>query len=236
MWYNQVGVSTSSAHRTALKGLAGGMVPGSGKGSDGRRYIIGLTGNIATGKSTVLRMLEQLGASVVDADAVAHRLMAPGTEVYRSVVERFGREVVGPDGAIERAKLAGIVFNDPAALRELEKIVHPAVIAEVDRLIEQAPGEVVVIEAIKLIEAGMHRGVDELWVVTCPEEQQLARLMSTRKLSRQEALVRIKAQPPAAIKVALAGVVIDNGGTLEETWAQVERHWRAINCRSGGAK
>jgi dephospho-CoA kinase len=201
------------------------------KASGRRRYIIGLTGNIATGKSTVLHILQRLGAGAIDADAVAHRLMHPGTETYRSVVEHFGQAVVGPEGAIERAKLAEIVFNDPAALRKLEEIVHPAVAAEVDRLVEQAPEEVVVVEAIKLIEAGMHRRVDALWVVTCSEEQQLARLMSTRKLPRQEALARMKAQPPAARKVALADVVIDNSGSLQETLAQVERHWRAINCR-----
>jgi dephospho-CoA kinase len=207
------------------------MGPGTAKASRRRHFVIGLTGNIATGKSTVLRMLERLGASVIDADAVAHRLMAPGTEVHRSAVEQFGRGVTGPDGAIERAKLAEIVFNDPAALQRLEKIVHPAVIAEVDRLIEQAPGEIVVVEAIKLIEAGMHRRFDALWVVTCPEEQQLARLMSTRELSRQAALARMEAQPPAARKLALADVVIDNGGSLQETQAQVERHWQDINTR-----
>jgi dephospho-CoA kinase len=199
------------------------------KASRRRRYVIGLTGNIATGKSTVLRMLEQLGASVIDADAVAHRLMAPGTEVYRSVVEHFGRGIVGPDGAVERARLGEVVFNDPAALQALEEIVHPAVSAEVERLIEQAPGGVVVVEAIKLIEAGMQRRVDALWVVTCPAEQQLARLISTRKLSRRAALARMEAQPPAASKLALADVVIDNGGTLQETQIQVERHWRDIN-------
>lgn len=199
-----------------------------------RHYVIGLTGNIATGKSTVMQMLAQLGATIIDADAVTHGLLAPGTEVSRSVVERFGQGIVGPDGAIDRAKLGQVVFNAPEALRQLEQIIHPAVGVEVDRLVEQAPGEVVVIEAIKLIEAGMHRGIDALWVVTCPKEQQLERLMRTRKLSRQQALMRMEAQPPAAEKVALADVVIDNGGTLEGTLLQVKRHWGAISLKSGG--
>jgi dephospho-CoA kinase len=193
-----------------------------------RRYLIGLTGNIATGKTAVLHMLEQLGAYVIDADALVHRLMVPGTEVYQAVVERFGRDILRPDGAINRAKLGEVVFADPAALKDLERIVHPAVRIEVDRLIEQAPKPIVVVEAIKLIEAGMHRGVDALWVVTCSREQQLARLMRKRGLSLGAALTRVEAQPPQEEKNALADVLIDNSGTLEETRAQVERHWQAI--------
>ena len=202
-------------------------------------YLIGLTGNIATGKSTVLRMLERLGARTIDADALAHQVMEPNTPVWQAVVEAFGREILLPDGRIDRRKLGRLVFADPEALKRLEAIVHPAVIARVEELIAQATESVVVIEAIKLIEAGMHENLDALWVVACRPEQQLERLLAQGKLSEAEARGRIAAQPPVEAKLALADVVIDNSGPVEETWAQVKRAWEAIpeerrhRCPSG---
>jgi len=193
-----------------------------------KKYLIGLTGNIATGKSAVLRMLKGLGARVIDADALAHRLMIKGTPVWQAILDEFGEGILGPGGEIDRGKLGAVVFADAEALRRLEAIVHPAVTARVDELIRQATEAVVVVEAIKLIEAGWHRTCDALWVVTCPEEQQLERLMRARKLSREEALLRIEAQPPQEDKVALADVVIDNSGTLKETEKQVKREWEKV--------
>jgi Dephospho-CoA kinase (EC 2.7.1.24) len=131
-------------------------------------YIIGLTGNIATGKSTVARMLRDLGATVIDADRVAHEVMRAGTPVHRAVVETFGPQVLRPDGEIDRARLGAVVFSDPQALAQLEAIVHPAVLEEVARRIAAAPTPVVVVEAIKLIESGMAEAFDALWVTTCP--------------------------------------------------------------------
>ena len=193
-----------------------------------KKYLIGLTGNIATGKSVVLRMLGRLGARVIDADALVHHLMAKETPVWRAVLNEFGEGILGPEGEIDRGKLGAIVFADAEALKKLEASVHPAVAARVDELIRQAAEPVVVVEAIKLIEAGWHRTWDALWVVTCSREQQLERLMRTRKLSRQEALLRIEAQPPQGDKIALADVVIDNSGSLEETRDQVEREWERL--------
>jgi dephospho-CoA kinase len=202
-----------------------------------RKYLIGLTGNIATGKSAVLRMLGRLGAKAIDADALVHQLMAKGTPVWQAILDEFGEGILGPGGEIDRRKLAGIVFADAEALERLEAIVHPAVTARVDGLIRQATEPVVAVEAIKLIEAGWHRAYDALWVVTCPKEQQLERLMRTRKLSREEALLRIEAQPPQEDKVALADVVIDNSGTLKETEKRVEREWEKLMRGKGrGAK
>jgi dephospho-CoA kinase len=192
------------------------------------KYLIGLTGNIATGKSAVLRMLKCLGAKVIDADALVHRLMAKGTPVWQAILDEFGEVILGPEGEIDRGKLGAIVFADAEVLKRLEAIVHPAVTARVDELIRQATEPVVVVEAIKLIEAGWHRTCDALWVVTCSREQQLERLMRTRKLSREEALLRIEAQPPQEDKVALADVVIDNSGSLKETREQVEREWERL--------
>jgi dephospho-CoA kinase len=196
-------------------------------------YLIGLTGNIATGKSSVSRMLGALGAEVIDADQVTHQLMVAKSAVWQAIVAAFGESILNPEGEIDRSKLGAIVFADAVKLRRLEQIVHPAVIAEINRRIaalSKGQGRpVIVIEAIKLVESGMHRKYDALWVVTCAPEQQKARLMARNKsLSAEEAELRIAAQPPVSDKIALASVVIDNNGSLEATRAQVERAWQAI--------
>ena len=191
--------------------------------------LIGLTGNIATGKSEVGRMLTELGARVIDADAVAHQVMSRGGPVYAAVVEAFGPDILRLDGEINRARLGAIVFADAEALRRLEAIVHPEVITRVDALVREASEPVVVIEAIKLIEAGMHRNCHALWVVTCSREQQIARLMRTRGLSEAEAVLRVDAQPPQAEKIALADVVIDNSHALDETRRRVEAEWEKLS-------
>ena len=195
----------------------------------GKKCIIGLTGNIATGKSEVRRMLERLGAYAIDADALAHEVMRRGTPVWEAVVREFGSRILRPDGEIDRPRLGSIVFADPAALARLEAIVHPAVIARTEELIRQAQEPVVVVEAIKLLESGMgERLCDSVWVVTCPREQQVARLMRSRGLSREEALLRINAQPSQEEKIARADVVIDNSGSLDDTWQQVRAAWERI--------
>ena len=193
------------------------------------KYIIGLTGNIATGKSVVSGMLERLGAEAIDADALVHELMEKGTPVWQAVVREFGQGILCSDGSVNRKKLGGIVFADEAALRRLEALVHPAVIARTEQLIKSSQEPVVVIEAIKLIEAGMDRTCDALWVVACRQEQQLARLVEQRGLTEEEAHQRIEAQPPQEAKLALADVVIDNNGSLDETWRQVKREWERIS-------
>jgi dephospho-CoA kinase len=205
-------------------------------------YLIGLTGNIACGKSTVLNLLRELGAHVIDADRVTHEVQQPGEAVYAQIVAAFGPAIlVAPAGPIDRRKLGAIVFSDPAALRQLEQIVHPAVhtriaawLDEVGRAGEQATTlpvgaarSVAVIDAIKLIEAGWKSICDAIWVVTCTQDIQLARLVATRAMSQDEALQRIAAQPPQADKVAQATVVIDNSGSLEATRRQVAAAWQA---------
>ena len=187
--------------------------------------LIGLTGNIATGKSEVGRLLAALGALVIDADKVAHEVMRPGGAAYDGVVAAFGPEILAPDGTIDRAKLGAIVFRDPAALRRLEAAVHPATIAEVGRRIAQATEPAVVVEAIKLVEAGMHRHYDALWVVTAPRPVQIARLVATRGLTREAAALRVDAQPPQEDKAALADRVFVNDGDLGELQEQVEAAW-----------
>jgi dephospho-CoA kinase len=196
--------------------------------------VIGLTGNIATGKSAVMRMLAGLGAHIIDADQVAHRAIAPGGPAYRAVLEAFGTDLAREDSTINRRQLAEIVFADPAALVRLEAIVHPAVHElvrqEIGRIEAEAdpsgPEPVVVIEAIKLLEAGMSISLcDQVWVVTASPEQQLRRLAERRGVPEGEARRRMAAQSPQAVKVGQADVVIDNSGTLEETAAQVQAAW-----------
>lgn len=195
------------------------------------KIIIGLTGNIATGKSEVGRMLAELGARVIDADAVAHEVMRRGQPAHEAIVATFGADILRPDGEIDRARLGSIVFADAEALRRLEAIVHPEVIRRVDALIREASEPVVVVEAIKLIEAGMHRHYHALWVVTCPRQQQIARLMRSRGMTEAEAILRVDAQPPQAEKIALADVVIDNSRTLAETRQQVVAEWDKLMGR-----
>ncbi|MGC9394516.1 MAG: dephospho-CoA kinase [Anaerolineae bacterium] len=196
-------------------------------------YRIGLTGNIATGKSTVGRMLAKLGAEVIDADRVAHATLAPGGAAYDDVVAAFGAEILAPDGTIDRGKLGDIVFSDAEALAQLERVVHPPVIADVRRRIAASPAPVVVVEAIKLLESGVASDYDAIWVTTCPETAQVKRLMRSRHLTHAEALRRIHAQPPQAEKLARADVVIDTSGSIDETRAQVVAAWENIRSIQG---
>jgi len=200
-----------------------------------RRVLIGLTGNIATGKSAVGRMLAELGATVIDADRVAHEVMEPGGPAFAGVVDAFGPEILTPGGTIDRRTLGDIVFRDPAALARLEAAVHPAVILEVGERIARAEAAVVVVEAIKLIEAGMHRAYDALWVVTAPREVQIERLVRERGLTHDEAALRVDAQPPQEEKAALADRVLVNDGTLAQLRARVRAAWDELPGRDEGS-
>ncbi len=191
-------------------------------------HTIGITGNIGCGKSTVLCMLAALGARVIDADKLAHTVMRAGTPVWDAVVAEFGRDIVGADGEINRPALGRVVFSDPTALRRLEAIVHPAVRTELQAQIAAATEPVVVVEAIKLVEGGLYRLLDALWIVTCDPEQQIERLVQQRGMSRADALQRIAAQAPITEKLPLAHVVIDNSGNVAETWQQVRAAWNAL--------
>ena len=191
-------------------------------------YTIGLTGNIATGKSTVGNMLVELGAELIDADRVAHKTTMPGGAAYESVKQAFGVGILTPTGLIDRQKLGVIVFSDPEALRCLESLVHPPVIAHIDQAIAASRARVVVIEAIKLLESGMAENYDAIWVTVCPEAIQLARLLEIRKLQREDAIRRLRAQSLQDDKIARADVVIDTAGSLEQTLTQVQEAWRRL--------
>jgi dephospho-CoA kinase len=189
------------------------------------KFVIGLTGNIATGKSEVRRMLEKLGAFGIDADALAHQVIAENAPGYQPVLDAFGKEILNPGGQINRAKLGQIVFADPAALRKLEGIIHPLVGQALDSQVRNAIQSVIVIEAIKLIEAGLHLLCDQLWVINSSTEAQFFRLTTQRGMSDEMAAQRIEAQPSQKAKLDLADVVIQNNGSIEETWQQVSACW-----------
>lgn len=194
----------------------------------GDKYTIGLTGNIATGKSLVLRMLKEMGADTLDADDLVHILMRRGSPLYDKIVSEFGRYVLDEDFEIDREKLGNIVFCDSQALAHLESITHPTVKREVEKWISGSESSVVAVEAIKLIESGMADNCDAVWVITAGEDIQLQRLMDKRKMSGPQAMLRIEAQPSQEEKVTQADVVIDNSGDVVLTWKKVQKQFANI--------
>jgi len=192
------------------------------------KFVIGLTGNIATGKSVVRKMLEHLGAYGIDADALGHRAIAKDAPGYKPVVDTFGKWILAPDGQIDRAKLARVVFLDPEALAQLEAIVHPLVRQAVDILIRRAHQKVIVIEAIKLLEGPLRQACDTIWVTYTQKEIQIGRLTQKRGMGSAVAHQRVNAQSAQLDKVIAANTVIHNEGSFENTWEQVTKAWRDL--------
>ncbi len=193
------------------------------------KYVIGLTGNIATGKSVVRRMLEHLGAYTIDADALAHRAIAKGAPGYQPVIDRFGKWLLAEDGEIDRQKLGNLAFNAPEALHQLEELIHPLAIRATELLIQRATQAVIVVEAIKLLESPLREGCDSLWVTQAPEQVQVERLIRKRRYTHDQALQRIRIQTPQSEKVAAANVVIRNTGSYDDLWKQVSTEWKKIS-------
>jgi dephospho-CoA kinase len=190
--------------------------------------IIGLTGGIASGKSSVARIMEALGGIIVDADQLAREAVWPGEPAYLSIVAEFGEGIVNPDRTINRQALGKIVFADPTARRRLERITHPAIALLAEQRLEalrKAGTQVVFYMAPLLIEAGVTSRVDEIWVVYADRETQVARLMLRDGISRDDALQRLDAQMPMEEKRTYGRIVIDNSGTPEETERQVRYFW-----------
>jgi dephospho-CoA kinase len=192
------------------------------------KYVIGLTGNIGTGKSVVRHMLEHMGAYGIDADALGHRAIARGAPGYQPVLNTFGSYILAPTGEIDRTRLSRVVFNDREALKLLEQIVHPLVEQAIDLIIRRATQSVIVIEAIKLLESNIARNCSSVWVAAAPPQVQLVRLIQNRHMSDAEARLRINSQGPQSQKTNAAQVVIKNHGTYEETWRQVVEAWKKM--------
>jgi dephospho-CoA kinase len=195
--------------------------------------LVGLTGGIGSGKSTVARLLEKRGAVVFDADLLAREAVEPGTPGHAAVIDRFGADVLAPGGELDREALASIVFADPAARRDLERIVHP----EVRRLFAEGTevyrdtDRVVVFSAPLLVETGMHTAFEILVVVSATVATQIERLMRQRGMSEASIRARIDAQAPLEDKAAVADFLVDNEGTLDELESQVERLWTDLSAR-----
>lgn len=207
-------------------------------GSPPRRPLrVGLTGGLASGKSTVAAVLRELGAFHVDADAIAREAIEPGGGAHEAVVTRFGRGILAPGGGIDRKALAALVFGDPAALADLNAIVHPRVREEMERRIDahargESPAAVAIVDAALLVEAGFHAALDAVVVAACPPEVQVARAVARGGMTEGEARARIAAQAPLAAKLAAADYVIDTGGTVEDTRRRTEDVWRALLARA----
>ena len=193
------------------------------------KYIIGLTGNIASGKSLVLKMLGELGAYTIDADTISHRVILSDGPAFQPVLDAFGKWLLDEKGEIDRAKLGKLVFSDPAALSLLESIVHPAVEEAVDALLNHCQPEVVAIEAIKLLEGGIGSICDAIWVVDAPREVQIRRLINQRGLMPQQAAERVNLQGDNGDKLTKADVVIHNDSSPANTWDQIAAAWGEID-------
>ncbi len=196
---------------------------------------VGLTGNIASGKSHASSVFAELGTHIIDADIIAHELFVPGTETYRTVVQAFGTAILAADGTINRKVLGDIVFHQPEQRLRLNALVHPDVVAEVMRrtfeLAKQGFEGIVVVDAALMVESGFYKTQDCLIVVTCDPALQLVRVMARHGLSAEEARLRIDAQMPVAEKIKLADYTIDTSGTYASTREQIERIYRDLIAR-----
>ncbi|MGE7611581.1 dephospho-CoA kinase [Paenibacillus sp. NPDC101420] len=191
--------------------------------------IIGLTGGIASGKSTVSALLVSKGARLVDADVIAREVMLPGHEVLAAAVKQFGSEILSPDGTLNRGKLGDIVFQDPAALQALNNLTHPAIRREIkermNSMEEEDPKKLTIVDIPLLFESGLENMFHEILVVYVPREVQIARLMERNGLSLEQAEARLNAQMDIETKRNKADYIIDNSGELAHTEQQVAVLW-----------
>lgn len=197
-------------------------------GPSGRKVVIGVTGGIATGKSTVLRMLKELGAETIDADLVYHDLIRPSGALIEPLVARFGPKIEADDGGVDRNALGSIVFRDPAALLDLERLTHPAVLADVRRRIDQSSSPVIAVDAVKLIESGMSRLCDVVWLVVADPAVQRHRLMIRNGIDGIEANRRLAAQPDPLTRQNGADQILDNSGDEDDLRQQVNDAWNLV--------
>lgn len=191
--------------------------------------LIGLTGGIGSGKSTVSRRFASHGAIIVDADAVAREVVEPGTPALSAIVSAFGPAILHTDDSLNRAALGDIVFNDPDALQVLNSIVHPAVRSRTQELISEAPaGSIVIYDVPLLVETENSYDFDAIIVTTAPEHVRVERLMENRGMLESEARARIESQAPEADRLRIAHHVIDTSGSLDETYQQVDALWEVL--------
>jgi len=198
-------------------------------------FVIGITGNFGTGKTTVAHMLVELSAALINADELGHEVLQPDSQVYNEIVAAFGKSILKSNREIDRKKLGKLVFADASALNRLNQIMHPRIYEIAKQKIEeyrQAGAKVVVLEAALFIEAGWQPLVDQLWVVTAPEATIGRRLKSSRGLSEEQVLARLRAQMPQKEKAKQADVVIDTDCSIDELRARVTKLWHRLPARN----
>lgn len=199
-----------------------------GRSSDKKRTILGITGSFGSGKTTVARNFKSLGAKIIDADKIAHRLIKPQTKIYKRIINTFSEDILKKNRTIDRDKLGEIVFNNKNLLKVLNKIIHPQVIRIIKREIKTSSQEVIILDAPLLIEVGLKKLVDKLIVVKITRKKQMERILHKMSLSKTDILKRIRHQIPLKDKVRIADFVVDNSGTVENTKRQVIRIWELI--------
>jgi len=186
-----------------------------------KRVILGITGTFGSGKSTVANIFKSLGAELIDADKIAHRVIRPGSEIYNKIINAFSRSILKKNKSIDRKKIAKLVFKDKKLLQKLNRIIHPEVIKIIKNQICASTKDVIVLDTPLLIEAGLERMVDKLIVVSIHKKKQIERALKKASLSEADILRRIKAQIPLKNKIRLADFVIDNSSTIGKTRKQV---------------
>lgn len=196
--------------------------------SNNHSLIVGLTGNIATGKSVLMRLAAEKGALTIDADQVVHAILRQDAAVQAAIQAAFGPEMLQPDGSINRTALGQVVFSDPARLRQLESIVHPVVRRQILEQVRHSDAPIIFIEAIKLLEGPLKEVCDYIWVTFCSPYTQIERLKRYRGLDERNARQRVEAQSSQLDKIAQADVVIDTNGEMSATVAQFETAWRTL--------
>ena len=196
--------------------------------------LVGLTGGVATGKSTIAKMFERCGAYTIDADQLAHKVVEPGTPAWRAIVRAFGKTVLNPDHTLNRRAIAAIVFSNPPKLRRLERIIHPRVAREQARLTRQGaredPKAVVVYDVPLLFEAGIAARVKKIIVVTADRETQITRLKKRNGFTRADAIRRIRSQMPLKLKAAAADYLLDGTTARSRLLVQVRRLYRELRA------
>jgi len=192
------------------------------------KLILGITGNIGSGKSTVAGFFKTKDNLVIDADRLGHKLLSVGSLTYRKIVKSFGRGILKADNSIDRVKLAEIVFCDPSALDRLNRIMHPELIRQIKRCIRNSNKSIIILDAALIIEAGLAKIVDKLIVVTAKREQQILRTHKSRKLTKQQVILRMKSQISQRAKSRFADFIIDNSSYLSKTQKQVVKIRRQL--------
>ncbi len=204
----------------------------------GKMIVLGITGGIASGKSSVSRILKELGAEIIDADVVAREIVEPGEPALNDIAEAFGRDMIREDGSLDRRKLGRLVFQDPESLRKLNEITHPRILARIRERLDQimqnpSKPELVVIDAAILMDTELVKMVDRVLVVTAPTDLRIKRIMERDGLTLEEAKNRIDSQTPQYILKKHADYVLEADGSLDELRRKVERFWRNITRDTG---